>query len=96
MQLSVGNTIFAVASYEINSGASNDVSRLWINPGSLGGSERGHSHGHHIRYYGHQCRQHPFAPESGTLRDFGRTPRGDGLGQCDGDPRAGGVLAFVG
>jgi hypothetical protein len=32
MQLNVGETYFVVASYEINAGASNDVSRLWINP----------------------------------------------------------------
>ena len=36
MPLNVGDTLFVVASYEINAGASNDVSRLWINPGSLG------------------------------------------------------------
>jgi hypothetical protein len=32
LQLNVGQTYFVVASYEINAGASNDVSRLWINP----------------------------------------------------------------
>jgi hypothetical protein len=36
MPLNVGDTLFVVASYEINPAASNDVSRLWINPGSLG------------------------------------------------------------
>jgi hypothetical protein len=34
--LTVGETIFVVASYTINAGASNDVSSLWINPGDLG------------------------------------------------------------
>jgi hypothetical protein len=38
-QLSVGDPIFVVGSYDLNPGANNDVSRLWINPGSLGGAE---------------------------------------------------------
>jgi hypothetical protein len=34
--LTVGETLFVVASYEIVSGTQNDIARMWINPGSLG------------------------------------------------------------
>jgi hypothetical protein len=34
--LTVGSTFFVVAALDMNAGTANDISRMWINPGSLG------------------------------------------------------------